>query len=202
VIQGAENQTTSTSVLYGIDLNHGSAPGLVVSDLTTGTGRLIPLDPETYKVGSAVVAQDTMGNHAFLAASNGTVGGDPPINALVNLTTGHIVEWFGLNEGPFGAGFVNGVAVDSSTGVACTTTELNTMVQFYDLKTKSPITSVQLPGTGPADQLDSGAAIAATQHHLFLVSTRSTPRPVAARSSSTRRTATSSKPSRASTSAD
>jgi hypothetical protein len=171
VIEGAVNQTTSTSVLYGIDLNHGSAPGLVVSDLTTGTGRLIPLDPETYKIGSAVVAQYTMRNHAFLAASNGTVGGDSPINALVNLTTGHIVEWFGLNEGPFGAGFVNGVAVDSSTGVACTTTELNAMVQFYDQKTKSPITSVQLPGTGPADQLDSGAAIAADpKHHLFLVS--------------------------------
>ena len=154
VIQSAENQSTSTSVLYGIELNQQSAPALVVSDLTTGTGTLIPLDPETYKVGSAVVAQDTTRNRAVLAASNGAVGGDPPINALVNLTTGHVVEWFGLNDGPFGAGFVNGLAVDSSTGIACTTTELNAMVQFYDLKTKSAITSVQLPGTGPADQLE------------------------------------------------
>jgi hypothetical protein len=117
------------------------------------------------------VAQYTAGNRAVLAASNGTVGGDPPTMALVNLTTGHVFEWFGLNEGPFGAGFVNGLAVDSSTGIACTTTELNAMVQFYDLKTKAAIASVQLPGTGPADQLNSGAAIAADpKHHLFLVS--------------------------------
>jgi hypothetical protein len=171
VIQGAVNQSTSTSVLYGIELNHHSDPALVVSDLTTGTGTLIPLDRETFKVGSAVVAQDTTRNDAVLAASNGTVGGDPPIMALVNLTTGHVFEWFGLNEGPFGAGFVNGLAVDSGTGVACTTTELNAMVQFYDLKTTSAITSVQLPGTGPTDQLDSGAAIAVDpKHHLFLVS--------------------------------
>jgi hypothetical protein len=171
VIQGADNQFTNTTVLYGIQLNQHSDRALVVSALTTGTGTLIPLNRETYKVGSAVVAQYTARNRAVLAASNGTVGGDPPIMSLVNLTTGHVFEWFGLNEGPFGAGFVNGLAVDSSTGIACTTTELNAMVQFYDLKTKSAIASVQLPGTGPADQLNSGAAIAADpKHHLFLVS--------------------------------
>jgi hypothetical protein len=59
--------------------------------------------------------------------------------------------------------------VDSSTGIACTTTELNAQVEFYNLKKKTGV-AVQLPGTGPGDQLNSGAAVAADPvNHLFLV---------------------------------
>jgi hypothetical protein len=170
VVQNAENQSTSTSVVYGIELKHQSDPVLVVSDLAADTSTLIPLDPNTYGIGHAQVAQDTATNRAVLAASGGAVGGPPPINALVNLSTGHVTEWNGLNNGPFGSGYVNGLAVDSSTGIACTTTELNAQVEFYDLAKKTGI-AVQLPGTGDADQLNSGAAVASDPvHHLFLVS--------------------------------
>ena len=138
VIQNAENQSTSTSVLYGIELNHADCPALAVADLTTGTSTLIPLDPNRYRVGTPLVAQDTTTNRAVLAASGGPVGGPPPINALVDLTTGQVVkQWPGFNDGPFGAGFVNGLAVDSTPGIACTTTELNAQVEFYDLSSRS-----------------------------------------------------------------
>jgi hypothetical protein len=75
----------------------------------------------------------------------------------------------GLNNGVFGAGFVNGLAVDSTTGIACTTTELNAQVEFYDLARQTGI-AVQLPGTTETSQLNSGAAVAVDEvNHLFLV---------------------------------
>jgi hypothetical protein len=169
VIQGADNQSTGTSVLYGILLHHADKPVLAVTDLAVGTSSLIRLDPATFGIGHALVAQDTQRNRAVLAASNGAVGGPPPINALVNLQTGTVTQWNGLNNGPFGAGFVNGLAVDAATGIACTTTELNAQVEFYDLSKRTGV-AVQLPGTGPADQLNSGAAVASDPvHKLFLV---------------------------------
>jgi hypothetical protein len=169
VVQNADNQSTSTSVAYGIDLKHQGKPALVVSHLARDESKLIHLDPNTFRVGLAQVAQDTATNQAVLAASTGAVGGPPPINALVDLATGYITQWNGLNNGPYGAGYVNGLAVDSGTGIACTTTELNAQVEFYDLARKTGI-GVQLPGTGDADQYNSGAAVANDPvHKLFLV---------------------------------
>src|SRR5205823_826136 len=96
--------------------------------------------------------------------------GPPPLNTEVDLSTGRITaQWNGLNNGPFGAGFVNGLAVDSRTGIACTTTELNAQVEFYDLAKETGV-AVQLPGTGDGDQLNSGAAVASDPvNKLFLV---------------------------------
>jgi hypothetical protein len=170
VIQNADNQSTSTSVMYGILLHHASKPVLGVADFSAGTSSLIRLHPNRYRLGTTLVAQDTTANQAVLAASGGAVGGPPPINALVDLDTGAIVKkWPGFNNGPFGAGFVNGLAVDSGTHIACTTTELNAQVEFYDLASRKGV-AVQLPGTGPADQLNSGAAVVNDPvHKLFLV---------------------------------
>ena len=169
VLQSGDNQSTATSLLYGIELHHQSAPALVVTDLAADTSSVITLDPNVYGDGTTVLAQDVSKNRAVLASSNGTVGGDPPLNSIVNLATGHITTWNGLNIGPYGAGFVNGIAVDSSTGIAATTTELNAEVEFYDLAARDGF-AVQLPGTGDADQLNSGTEVAVdTMHHLFLV---------------------------------
>ena len=120
-------------------------------------------------MGHALVAEDTATNQAMLASSNGAVGGPPPLNTLVDLRTGQLTQWNGLNNGFFGAGFVNGLAVDSTTGMACTTTELNSQVEFYDLADQSGL-AVQLPGTTNTDQVHSGAAVASDPvHGLFLV---------------------------------
>ena len=88
---------------------------------------------------------------------------------MVDLDTGDVSTWNGLNEGPFHAGYVNGLAVDSATGIACTTTELNAQVEFYDLVERTGF-AVQLPGTGSSSQFNSGAAVANdSEHALFLV---------------------------------
>jgi hypothetical protein len=172
VLANAENQDTSTSVVYTIELKNQDVPDLVVSDLATNDSHIIHLDPDLFSLSNGPqLAQDTQTNHAVLAVSpdGGAVGGRPPMNALVNLTTGHVATWSGLNNGPLHAGYVNGLAVDSTTGIAATTTEINAQVEFYNLKRRTG-TAVQLPGTGPTSQLNSGAAIANDPiHGLFLV---------------------------------
>jgi hypothetical protein len=109
------------------------------------------------------IAEDTSTNEAVLAGENGS---SATLITLVNLKTGRITTFSGGNAG---AGAVNGLAIDSNTGTACTTTELNAQVEFYDLATKSGF-AVQLPGTGSASQLNSGTAVATdTENKLFLV---------------------------------
>ena len=169
VIQAAVNQSTSTSAIYGIDLNHAGRPLLVATDLRAGTTTTFNLDPDTFGIGDVQLAQDTATNQAVLATSNGGVGGPPPLNTLIDLTTGETTQFEGLNNGFFGAGFVNGLAVDSTTGIAVTTTELNAQVEFYDLAAQTGF-AVQLPGTENTSQLNSGAAVANDPvNGLFLV---------------------------------
>jgi hypothetical protein len=169
VVQNAENQSTTTSVVYGIELNDDDKPALIATDFSRGESTLFKLDPNTFGIGNALVAQDSATNQAVFASSTGAVGGPPPLNTLIDLSTGHMKQWPGLNNGPYGAGFVNGLAVDSGTGIACTTTELNAQVEFYNLKKETGF-AVQLPGTGDADQLNSGAAVASDPvNKLFLV---------------------------------
>ena len=173
VLQNAENQTTNTSVVYAIELKNQDVPDLIVSDLAAGSGKVIHLDPNAFGLNDGPqLAQDTALNRAVVAYSpdGGAVFGLAPVNALVNLSTGKVTKFIGFNGGPLHAGLVNGIAVDSTTHIACTTTELNAQVEFYDVKKQSLIANVQLPGTGSTDQLNSGAAVANDPvNHLFLV---------------------------------
>lgn len=170
----AENQDTSTSVVYVIELKKNDAPALIVSDVATNTfGKVIPLDPSVFGLcNGPQLAQYTAKNMAVVAASPdcGAVGGDPPVNALVDLATGATTNFNGYNNGFYHAGYVNGLAVDPNSGVAATTTELNSQVEFYNLKKQTGITAVQLPCTNNVDQSNSGTSIANDPvNKLFLV---------------------------------
>jgi len=173
VLGWAENQTTTTSLLFAIELNGGDAPDVLVSNVPANTfSRVIHLDPNAFALGAQPqLAQDWVLGDAVLATSPdfGRVGGTAPLIETIDVTTGKIRKFNGFNNGPFGAGFVNGLAVDSNTHVACTTTELNSNVEFYDLKNETGIT-VSLPNTTPGDQINSGWSVAADPlHKLFLV---------------------------------
>ncbi|HLW87123.1 MAG TPA: hypothetical protein VKR57_01445 [Terriglobales bacterium] len=110
---------------------------------------------------SPVMAMDTATNQAVLGGSNGCFGCTTEIG-LVDLTTGKQTEFQGL-----GFGFINGIAVDSATGIACTSTEDDFSVEFYDLATQTGIIVV-LPGA--TDQSQSGQAVAVDPiHKLFLI---------------------------------
>jgi hypothetical protein len=173
VLQSGVNQTTSTSALYAIELKKQDKPDIIVTNIAQNKIlKLIRLDPNAF-CGCNVpqFAQDIVTNQAVVALSPdaGRVGGEAPINVLVNLKTGKQIQFEGLNNGPFGAGFVNGLAVDSKTGIAATDTELNAQVEFYDLA-KQTGTAVQLPCTGDSSQYNSGSGIANDSvNGLFLV---------------------------------
>jgi hypothetical protein len=174
VLETAENQTTSTSLLFAIELKNNDVPDLLVSNIAANTfAPVIHLDPQLFGLADGPqLGQFSAANEAVFALSPdaGAVGGSAPVNVLVDLATGKSTSFNGYNLGPFGAGDVNGLAVDPNTGVAATTTELNAQVEFYDLAKRTGIAAVQLPCTGPASQTNSGAGIAVDPvNKLFLV---------------------------------
>jgi len=134
------------------------------SDVAKNThGPFITLTNPVFQSGdSPVMAYDSVKNRAVVGASTGAVGGPPPSFAIVDLTTGKVVEFGGV-----GAGFVNGIAVDSNDGIACATTELDFNVEFYNLAHQTGF-AVQIPGA--TNQLQSGADVAYDPvHKLFFV---------------------------------
>jgi hypothetical protein len=167
------NQTANATAIFAIELKNNDIPDLFASNIATNSfGKVFHLDPSSFSLGDQPqVAQDTATHQAVIATSpdGGRVGGEAPINVLINLRTGKQTQFNGLNNGPFGAGFVNGLAVDSTTGIAATDTELNAQVEFYDLAKRTG-TAVQLPCTGPSSQYNSGSGIASDPANgLFLV---------------------------------
>ena len=163
----------SDDIILGVSRNQGSVTTAVLafenggddstfvfgSNVAANTfGPLVTLTNQVFGIGdSPVMAYDSQTDQAVVAASTGEVGGPPPVIALANLTTGAVAEFNGLpGAPPYRAGFVNGIAVDSSDGIACTTTELDFSVEFYDLKRKTGF-AVTLPGA--SNQLQSGSDV-------------------------------------------
>jgi hypothetical protein len=110
---------------------------------------------------SPVMALDSVTSTAVVASSNGcrTCGTEL---ALADLVHGTFAEFSGL-----GLGTVNGIAVDSADGIACTTTEIDADVEFYDLATRTGF-KVSMPNAQGQEQ--SGADVEYDPvHKLFLV---------------------------------
>lgn len=170
----SDDQASSVTSLFALtSLDDGEVPTIFVSDVASNTfTNVITLD-DTFEGGTLPqYAQYTKANQAVIALSpdGGAVGGFPPENFLIDLSTGEKTSFRGYNNGPFHAGSVNGLAVDPNTGVAATTTELNAQVEFYNLKKKRPIAFAQLPCSGNADQLLSGTSVTNDPvNKLFLV---------------------------------
>jgi hypothetical protein len=109
---------------------------------------------------SPQMAFDSKNNRAVLAGFNGVF--TPPLMGLVNLASGKVTEFVGV-----GSGFPNGLAVDSTTGMACTTTLDDVSVQFYNLKKRTGF-SETLPGANQPDEFGTEVAVDPV-HHLFFV---------------------------------
>src|ERR1700722_3350541 len=114
-------------------------------------------DPTFMTSNAPVVAYDSVTNEAVVASSDSAVGGPAPMIALVDLATGTVNEFTGLRGPyPFRQGSINGLAVDSEDGIACTTTEVDFRVEFYNLKTQTGVAHVLPNATG---QLQSGSDV-------------------------------------------
>jgi len=110
---------------------------------------------------SPVMAYDSQTNTAVLGGSLGCFGCTTEIG-LVDLTKGAFSEFEGLGEG-----FINGIAVDSNTGIVCTATEDDFSVEFYNLATQ---TGIIVPLKGATNQLNSGGDVEVDPvHKLFFI---------------------------------
>jgi phage baseplate assembly protein gpV len=175
----------SDDIILGVSRNQGSTTTAVLAFVNDGNDfssfvfgsnvgantfePVVTLTNSVFEFGDGpLVAYDSVTNQAVVAASTGAVGGPPPVFALVDLTTGVVTEFNGLpGAPPLREGFVNGLAVDSEDGIACTTTEVDFKVEFYNLKTETGI-SVVLPGA--TSQLQSGSDVEFDPvHKLFFV---------------------------------
>jgi len=118
-------------------------------------------DPVFASSNSPVMAFDRATNKVVLAASTGCPQCLSKLG-LVDLSTGTTSTFDGV-----GFGYANGIAVDPSTGIACTSTEIDFSVEFYDLATQTGF-AVNL--LGAVAQFQSGRDVQLDPiHHLFLV---------------------------------
>jgi hypothetical protein len=160
----SRNHGTNTFVAYAYDNGSGFEPQVFSSNLDDGTfGPLIVIDDPSFQTGLIPkLAYDEGTKKALLGIQQGGNPFVPPKFALVNVATGATTLFSGV-----GLGDVNGLAIDSTTNVACATTEIDFSVQFYDLAT---LTGFSQPLPGATNQYQSGADVAVDPiHHLFLV---------------------------------
>ena len=89
----------------------------------------------------------------------------PPTFVVFDASTGKLLRKFpGL-----GQGYVNGMAIDSTTGTMCTTTFGDHYVEFYKVSTGKGF-KVQIPILYSGGPLNGGAAVAVDHvHHLFII---------------------------------
>lgn len=154
--------SSTTPVLY-FDNGNSFSSFLIATNVaanTFGTPVTIP-DPTFNEDNSPVMAYDSKTNQAVLGGSNGCFGCTTEIG-LVDLATGNFSEFGGL-----GFGFINGIAVDSADGIACTTTEDDFSVEFYDLATGTGFIE---PLQDATSQVNSGGDVEYDPiHKLFLI---------------------------------
>jgi hypothetical protein len=171
-VQSAENQATTTSVVYGYQRVGSDLPELVATDVTNKrSSRTIKLSDSQFSLGAQPqLAEDTVNNRAVMATSPsyGAAGGPPPVIATVDLQSGKVSEFGGVScPGSVGCGYANGIAYDSSTGIACTTTELDGGVEFYNVAEETG-THEYMPNGG--GQIYAGGYVANDPvNQLFLI---------------------------------
>ena len=164
-------------IVFGVSRNQGAvnAAFLTLHDIYPGTtdfaftedmqsntfGKEITLTATGFTPFSfPAFAFDVKTNTGVLASETGCNYCTPDIG-LVNLGSGEFTEFQGLGKG------LQGLAVDSDDGIACTTSADDASVQFYDLKTETGITEVLPGGEG---QAQSGFDVEYDPiHKLFLV---------------------------------
>jgi hypothetical protein len=160
----SRNQGSSTNAVWAIDVSGNFRPTVFSSNVAANTfGPVIEVsDPDFNSGADPGLAYDSATNQAVLG--HATLGNPfvPGKMATVDLTTGTFTKFTGV-----GLGDVNGLAVDSSTGTACTTTEIDFSVEFYNLATQ---TGFAQPLPGANQQFFSGADVEFDPvNKLFLV---------------------------------
>ncbi len=161
----SRNQGSTNNAVFAEDNSGNFIPWVFSSNVAANTfGPVIHIN-DSNNFGSAPppMAYNPVTNQAILGGGNGCFG-CIPVFGVADLGKGTFTEFQGS-----GFGFVNGIAVDSADNIACTTTEDDASVEFYDLTTQNVTAIVVLPNSGQL-QFFSGADVEFDPiHKLFLV---------------------------------
>lgn len=151
--QVSRTQGTSNAAVFAEDNSGNFIPWVFSSNVAANTFGPVVKIQDSFNFGSVPppMAYNSVTNQAILGGGDGCFGCLPVIG-VADLGKGTFSEFTGI-----GFGFVNGIAVDSADNIACTTTEDDASVEFYDLTTRTGFTVV-LPNSG-AQQIFSGADV-------------------------------------------
>src|ERR1051326_3244598 len=159
----SRNQGDPNTAFFAYDNGNTFQPWVFTSNVAAHTfsQTVVPKD-ERFSFGvPPVIGYDSKKNVAVIAQDFGSPTDVPEIG-LIDLTAGTFDEFSGA-----GLGLVNGIAVDSDDHIACTTTEIDYSVEFYDLQTRTGFSEF-LPNAN--NQLFSGADVEYDPiHKVFLV---------------------------------
>ena len=160
----SRSQGVPNVAVFAYDNSGQFIPWVFSSNVANNTFGPVAMITDSTNFGSVPppIAYNSANNTALLGGGRGCFG-CRPVFAVVDLTAATFTEFTGT-----GFGFVNGLAVDAADGIACSTTEDDAAVEFYDLSTRTGFTVV-LPGSG-GQQFFSGADVQFDSiHKLFLV---------------------------------
>jgi hypothetical protein len=151
--QVSRTQGSNTAAVFVEDNSGSFIPTVFSSDVAANTFGPVVQITDSLNFGSVPppLAYNTVTNQAILGGGDGCFRCAPVIG-VADLVNGTFTEFTGV-----GFGFVNGIAVDSADNIACTTTEGDASVEFYDLTTQRGFTVV-LPNSGGL-QIFSGADV-------------------------------------------
>ncbi len=149
----SRNQGVHNVAVFAEDITSHFEPVVFSSDVAANTfGPVVTITDEDFTSG---------GNPpmAYNSTTNQAVLGHPKLGnpfvpgriATVDLTTGTFTKFTSV-----GLGDVNGIAVDPVTNTACTTTEIDFSVEFYDLTNQ---TGFAQPLPNATNQFNSGADV-------------------------------------------
>ncbi len=159
IISGPGNQGSPNTAVFYFKNGGNSGPFVIGTNVGANTfTKPVTLNDPDYS-DLSVMDFDSKTNQAVIGGSVGCFGCPEKIG-LVNVEKRTVTSFPGI-----GLGLVNGIAVDSATGIACTTSQSDDSAEFYDLAKQSGII-VQLPNRGPY----SGVTVANDPvHKLFLI---------------------------------
>jgi hypothetical protein len=160
----SRTQGSPTAAIFAYDNSGNFIPYVFSTNVAANTfGPIIHIqDSLNFASVPPPIAYNPLTKHAILGGGDGCFG-CLPVMGVADLAEGTFTEFTGI-----GFGFVNGIAIDSSDNIACTTTEDDASVEFYDLGTETGFTVV-LPNS-EENQVFSGADVEYdATHKLFFV---------------------------------
>jgi hypothetical protein len=163
IISGVSHGPQTSAFLGFHNDTSGGETWLFSSNVSMNTfGPLITLsDPNFAPNNVTVMAFDRAKNQALVGASNGCPNCHPRLG-FVDLATGAMTSIVAD-----GFGYQNGLAIDPTTRIACSSTEIDFSIEFLNVDTHAG-SIIHIPGA--TSQAQSGQDVELDPiHHLFLV---------------------------------